>query len=319
MARLQILELPEGASDERAPFVLVIDQYEPTQGPFGAEEPLPLADDLAEKIGARTVLVFETTVDIPANETPVGPDGYPVRLRVEGDFEQFREQVQAEATAASNVLAGTRHTAEQYSDRPPHQYSDGGQQAREDGRAAFARSIGMSPLSSWNDMGDQIRQIRDHLGNAETRLKYAREALIKDGYFTADEIGPDIAPRLTEWLSHHRQYVENFQSRALAAQERIRGILAEFCNALGLDNDEAIDVLAAARDMRQELDQARETIRSVRHIHRGDSHQGRVVCAECSALDDQGTTDNSPVAHPCDTVKALDAKPEVTTPELADG
>jgi hypothetical protein len=40
--------------------------------------------------------------------------------------------------------------------------------------------------------------------NARTRLEYARQVLIKDGYFTADEVGDDIAPRLGEWLSHHR-------------------------------------------------------------------------------------------------------------------
>lgn len=68
MARLQILELPEGTGDDRPPFVLVISEA-PT-GPDG----LPLIShrerrDTADLIGARAVLVFEDTIDIPANDT----------------------------------------------------------------------------------------------------------------------------------------------------------------------------------------------------------------------------------------------------------
>jgi hypothetical protein len=68
MARLQILELPEGSSDDRPPFVLVVDQYEPPPYPADVNDPGPF-DAVAEKIGARAVLVFEDTVDIPANDT----------------------------------------------------------------------------------------------------------------------------------------------------------------------------------------------------------------------------------------------------------
>lgn len=77
MARIQILDLPEGAGDDRPPFALVIDQYEPEPYPDDPE-PAPF-DSVAEKVGARTVLVFEETVDIPANasaETPA-PAGSP--------------------------------------------------------------------------------------------------------------------------------------------------------------------------------------------------------------------------------------------------
>lgn len=103
MTRLQILELPEGSGDDRPPFVLVID--EAATGPDG--ELLITSssfEGIRERIGARAVLVFEETVDIPANEVPVDPDGYPLRVRVEGDFEQFREQVQDEGRKASERL-----------------------------------------------------------------------------------------------------------------------------------------------------------------------------------------------------------------------
>jgi hypothetical protein len=38
MARLQILELPEGAGNDRAPFVLVIDQYEARRYVMGLDQ-----------------------------------------------------------------------------------------------------------------------------------------------------------------------------------------------------------------------------------------------------------------------------------------
>jgi hypothetical protein len=71
MARLQILELPEGSGDDRPPFVLVVDEYEPQRYILGADQPEPVDqfERIAEKIGARAVLVFEETIDIPANDT----------------------------------------------------------------------------------------------------------------------------------------------------------------------------------------------------------------------------------------------------------
>ena len=86
MARLQILELPEGSGDERPPFILVIDQW---VNPFHGQ-----AHQWAEQVGAQGVLVFEETIDIPANDVPLDPDGYPVKLRIEPDFDTFRQQVQ---------------------------------------------------------------------------------------------------------------------------------------------------------------------------------------------------------------------------------
>jgi len=69
MARLQILELPEGVGDERPPFVLVVDQYVPQRYVLsGGQEPREPFEGVAEKIGARAVLVVAETVDIPAND-----------------------------------------------------------------------------------------------------------------------------------------------------------------------------------------------------------------------------------------------------------
>ncbi|GGV45709.1 hypothetical protein [Streptomyces spectabilis] len=107
MARLQILELPEGAADDRPPFVLIIDQYEDTDVTPGItqESRLLRYQGMADQIGARAVLVFEEPIDIPANDVPLDADGHPVKIRVEPDFDQFREQVQDEIAKAQGELA----------------------------------------------------------------------------------------------------------------------------------------------------------------------------------------------------------------------
>lgn len=102
MARLQILELPEGADDERPPFVLVIDQA----GEDLAADIASWPRGIAERIGARHVICFSESVEIPANEVPVDPDGYPLKFHVEPDFEGFREQVQDELRKAQAELSG---------------------------------------------------------------------------------------------------------------------------------------------------------------------------------------------------------------------
>lgn len=120
MARLQILELPEGADDSRPPFVLVIDQA-PRDGALFRRfrDDIALNDSVADRVGARAVLVFEDTIEIPANEVSIGPDGYPVRLRVEADLDGFREQVdealadvQRRAEIAEDVTAETKRLME---------------------------------------------------------------------------------------------------------------------------------------------------------------------------------------------------------------
>ena len=127
MARLQILELPEGTDDGRPPFVLVIDQYVPLDvGPTLLGEPTPQRyQGIAERVGARAVLVFEETIDIPGNDVPLDPDGHPIKFRIEPDFETFREQVQGEVYAAQEAIRnGIRYVQDHYgalsTGRPTH-------------------------------------------------------------------------------------------------------------------------------------------------------------------------------------------------------
>lgn len=79
MARIQILELPEGSSDDRPPFILVVDQW---TSPFHGH-----AHDWAATVGAQGVLVFEDAIDIPANDLG-GYNGIP-----DGDYTAFAATV----------------------------------------------------------------------------------------------------------------------------------------------------------------------------------------------------------------------------------
>lgn len=71
MARLQILELPAVAGDERPPYILVIDQATKRF----VTEVTAVSQGIAEAAGARTVFVFEETVEIPANDVRAAASG----------------------------------------------------------------------------------------------------------------------------------------------------------------------------------------------------------------------------------------------------
>ncbi|WP_405911354.1 hypothetical protein OG529_04350 [Streptomyces longwoodensis] len=72
MARLQILELPEGTDDERPPFALVVDQCAADRWvsrPGNGDQLMSARwREAAELLGARGVIVTAETVEIPAND-----------------------------------------------------------------------------------------------------------------------------------------------------------------------------------------------------------------------------------------------------------
>lgn len=136
MARLQILELPDGPDDTRPPFVLVVDEYAPRRYVLGSGqtgEPRSEFHGVAETIGARAILTFVEPVEIPANEVTVGPDGYPVRLRVEADLDGFRDQVAREL---------------------------GSVQSEVDRMDAITDALGLDRLRNWDEITTAIRAQR---------------------------------------------------------------------------------------------------------------------------------------------------------------
>lgn len=159
MARLQILELPEGSGDDRPPFVLVVDQYTPLRYVLGVDQPEPVSefDGIAEKIGARAVLVFEETIDIPANEVPVGSDGYPMKIRIEGDFEQLWQQVEAETRYAQGK-ATRAATARDLADERTDIARDMDRLAK--WKTELTDALGMDRTRDWDDIRNAVAGLR---------------------------------------------------------------------------------------------------------------------------------------------------------------
>lgn len=67
------------------------------------------------------------------------------------------------------------------------------------------------PCGDWHPMPNVTTMdldARQQLRDAEARLKLAREALVATGYFTPDQVGDDIAPRITEMASRFSESEE---------------------------------------------------------------------------------------------------------------
>lgn len=59
-----------------------------------------------------------------------------------------------------------------------------------------------------------LETARESLGTAEERLSLARGALVRTGYFTAAEVGDDVAPRISELNSAWAAYADATQTDA---------------------------------------------------------------------------------------------------------
>ncbi|MEH0417809.1 hypothetical protein [Streptomyces sp. B21-083] len=176
------------------PFVLVIDQMPKDDAAFEALR-CDLGFATAQQTGARAVLVFEDTIDIPANETPVDPDGYPLKIRVEPDFETFRQQVQEEILAAQGKITTALKTSTPEAEGPTCRYCgadcidgrswDGGDlyacPACSDWRAklnqqkaAITDALGMDRTRDWDDIRNAARGLRKERGAQAEALERVR-------------------------------------------------------------------------------------------------------------------------------------------------
>jgi hypothetical protein len=154
MARLQILQLPEGVNDERPPFALVVDQHVARRYIIGLDQPEPFSefDGIAEKIGARVVLVFEDTIDIPANDTTAYLNAPTAAQEVVVDLCGQDPQAAAEA-AARKAKDGLRLA---------HERTD---IARDMDRlashkVAITDALGIDRLRDWDDIRNAARGLR---------------------------------------------------------------------------------------------------------------------------------------------------------------
>ncbi|MER5843703.1 hypothetical protein ABT099_26110 [Streptomyces prasinus] len=164
MARLQILELPEGTGDDRPPFVLVVDQVD---GEL-AEDIARWPDDIAKRIGARQVLCFPGTVDIPANDVSAYVSGsLPAdahyEVTVNGQPVTWPPSDEAQARAAEGLrLAHERTDIARDMDRLANH------------KAAITDALGINPLNGWDriiEAAATLRQDRDEQAAAIARVR----------------------------------------------------------------------------------------------------------------------------------------------------
>lgn len=290
MARLQILELPEGSNDDRPPFLLVVDQVPTDEAGFDALRRDLMDDYLAARTGARAVLVFEDTIDIPANDTSGYAVGGPVEplLRAadytSSEARQLTEE-RDELHAELGLASGQLHSA---------------------------------ALSAIRGKHANIRELIEHIEQAEAERDEARQ-WARHGY----EIGQrhcgwsdhGVAPAwLTEgWPPNigsceHLKHAADLEEAAAVRKRVSKEQKAALTDALGMDRlRDWDDILNAARGLRTQRDAQAEAIERVRNLHRPVDHRGVTICWECSAYDlPSQTTDNSPcgIEH-CPTLKAL--------------
>ncbi|WP_347601367.1 hypothetical protein [Acrocarpospora sp. B8E8] len=66
-----------------------------------------------------------------------------------------------------------------------------------------------------------VALVVDRLANADERLDLARTALLADGYFKPEEVGPDIAPRIVERLAVMREQIDHLQAELTDAHGQL--------------------------------------------------------------------------------------------------
>ncbi|CUW31774.1 hypothetical protein [Streptomyces reticuli] len=142
MARLQILQLPEGAGDDRPPFVLVVDGYVARRYITGLDQPEPASefDGIAEKIGARAVLVFEETIDIPAND-------------LTGYLSEAEEQAETPRPNERAIQAEEKLKA----------FMDKRYAIEELRKASLTDALGLDRLRDWDDIVNAARGMREQV------------------------------------------------------------------------------------------------------------------------------------------------------------
>lgn len=187
MARLQILELPGvfvGEASE-TPFVLVVDEYMPQRYILGLgqndhPEPVDEFAGVAEQVGARGILVFQETVDIPANDTTA-----------------YLQQV-AEETGATIGKITSAFNAQQLADERTDIARDMDRLAKR--RDGLADALGYDRDGSWDALLTATAAMRAELTRAENARDHLRND--RDEARSWARHGYEIGQKHCSWTDH---------------------------------------------------------------------------------------------------------------------
>jgi hypothetical protein len=152
MARLQILELPEGANDDRPPFILVVDEWDVDS--LEASTILnEYWDAFGKKIGARGVLFVDRTIDIPANDTTA----------------YLRDSEQVERAEPGRTDERARQAEEKLKTFMEKRYA-----IEQERKASLTDALGIDRLRDWDDIRNAaaaLRRERDAQAAAAQRVR----------------------------------------------------------------------------------------------------------------------------------------------------
>jgi hypothetical protein len=194
MARLQILELPEGSGDDRPPFILVVDECVPQRIVLGADAPYrDYWQDLAQQIGARGVIVTPETVDIPANDTTAYLGDREVRNEVTvklGD-QDVRSAIAADMNKARQQ-AGLPTIGQQLADERTGIARDTDRLAKR--RDELADALGIDRTSNWDSLIEKAATQRQDRDEARSWARHGYEIGQKHCSWTDHGVAP-------EWLT----------------------------------------------------------------------------------------------------------------------
>lgn len=241
MARLQILELPEGANDDRAPFVLVVDETVPQRVVLGPDVAYrDYWQDVAQQIGARAVIVTPETVDIPANDLS-GYNGIPG-----GDYSAFAATVGRvlgiDTNSVAPDVAGWLLTAcselekSEAAREQLRQERDNVQSLNDDLRerlrltsdaasnadtelhshkAALTDALGVDRLRDWDDIRNAAAGLRKQRDAQAAELEQLR---------AGEEPGwrPDVVPTPGQWIARWNQVTP--ERRLSMAAQTVEGM-----------------------------------------------------------------------------------------------
>jgi hypothetical protein len=245
MARLQILELPEGTDDVRPPYVLVVDETTPQRVVIGMDQgAVPdYWQRVADAIGARGVIVTAETVEIPANDVSVEfreglqqhlGEMYETARRSLSESETLGHKLLQRAEIAEAVTAQTKGLLE----RRTRTLRERAEQA-EAGRVAADNMLRAVCEVFGGPHQDPVMKARETLAraeNAEAKLQALAEAqqreLVERMDAITDALGLD---RLRDWdeivsaIKRQRQIDVDGGHRFVAIPERDGGLCCSVC------------------------------------------------------------------------------------------